>query len=159
MKKVIYSKLIGFVVLLIGLSFSVGGCTTNEKPNDLERYSKMSIDSFFQKVRDSNYKGAINGLLAQNENIDLRDSSTISLVTKFENINFISGSFKGYSIINSKLIGNDLGVFSCLAKYEKKFYRFVFVFYNNSISIKIYKFSFDDDLDVELQESIKPYVN
>ena len=61
--------------------------------------------------------------------------------------------------MRKKLLEDDLGVYSYLVRYEKKFYRFVFVFYNNSKAVKIYRFSFDDTIDIELEEAIKLYVN
>lgn len=48
-------------------------------------------------------------------------------------------------------------IYSFLVKYEKKFYRFIFTFYNTGTKIKIYKFSYDDVLDLELEESLKLY--
>jgi hypothetical protein len=40
-----------------------------------------------------------------------------------------------------------------------KIYRLTFSFYNNDLAVKIYKFSFDDVIDIEMEESLKLYVN
>jgi hypothetical protein len=117
------------------------------------------IDSFFNQVKSDNYKMALIELFSQNENIDLHDSLTINLESKFNAINESSGKFVSQRLLRKKELADDLGVYIYLVKYEKKFYRFSFTFYNNGSSIKIYKFSFDDVIDVELEEGIKLYVN
>jgi hypothetical protein len=101
---------------------------------------------------------AMDDLLSSNENIDLKDSSTIVLKDKFSNINRFSGAYRGNSLIKKKSINDDIAVYSYLAKYDKKFYRFVFVFYNNGVKTKIYKFMFDDTAELEIEESLKLYM-
>lgn len=117
------------------------------------------IDTFFNQVKSDKYKTALSELFSQNENIDLHDSLTINLENKFNAINESSGKFVSQRLLRKKELGDDLGVYIYLVKYEKKFYRFSFTFYNNGSSIKIYKFSFDDVIDIELEEGMKLYVN
>jgi hypothetical protein len=116
------------------------------------------IDSFFHRIETNNYKAALSDLLATNENIDLKDSGTISLEEKFSDINRFSGAYRGKSLLKKKIINDDLAVYSYLVKYDKKFYRFVFVFYNNGTATKIFKFLFDDTLEIEIEESLKLYM-
>ncbi len=61
--------------------------------------------------------------------------------------------FSSYRLIGEKKIGNDI------ATYSKRLYRFTFMFYNNDKTIKLYKFVFDDNMDVELEESLKLYLH
>ena len=74
-------------------------------------------------------------------------------------MNETSGKFVSENLLRKKDIGNDLGVFIYFVKYERKFYRFIFTFYNYSGDIKIYKYSFDDKIDSELEEALRLYVN
>jgi hypothetical protein len=113
---------------------------------------------FFNKVATGNYTGAIDDLLKSNENIDLLDSATIAMKERFASINRLSGKYRGFSLLKKRTINNDLAAYSYLAKYDKKFYRFIFVFYNNGIDTKIYKFLFDDTAELELEESLKLYM-
>ncbi len=117
------------------------------------------IHSFFENLKSSNYKKALPLLLSQNENINLADSSTLKLENNLVALHEVSGPFIGYSLLKKKAVGDDLGVYSYLVKYDKRFYRFLFLFYNNGKKIKIYKFSFDDNIDLDLEESLKLYVN
>lgn len=148
--------------LIVFLLFALASCSQSKKNDALSEIDKKSIpviQDFFKKIQDGQYKTAVDFLFRQNENIDLNDSLTISLRDKFNHINETAGSFISQRLIRKKGLGEDLGVYSYLAKYDKKFYRFTFVFYNNGKDVKIYRFAFDDTPDVELEEAIKLYVN
>jgi hypothetical protein len=121
--------------------------------------TQPTIRSFFADVQSGNYKRSLHDLLSKNENIDLQDSLTLQLENKFGVINEVSGRFVSERLLRKKELGDDLGVYVYLVKYEKKFYRFVFTFYNNGSSVKVYKFSFDDAIDIELEDGMKLYVN
>jgi len=84
---------------------------------------------------------------------------TLILKKKFNDINESFGKFISYRLLRKKLLDDDLGVYAYFVRYEKKFYRFVFVFYNNGNEVKVYRFAFDDTADIELEEAIKLYVN
>jgi hypothetical protein len=116
------------------------------------------IDDFFKKMESNNFKGAINDLLLSNPNIDSKDSATIAMKDRFSSINFISGAYRGRSLLKKRGINDALAIYSYLVKYDKKFYRFVFTFYDNGDQTKIYKFSFDDSIEIELEESVKLYM-
>lgn len=148
----------GFFIILI-----LHGCDRNkEKENDseyLDTQSSTIIKSFFESVQSGTYQNALAELLKKNRDIDLQDSMTLALERKFNAINQSSGKFVSDRLLRKKRIADDLGVYSYFVKYEKKFYRFIFTFYNNGSQVKIYKFSFDDVIDVELEEAIRLYVN
>jgi hypothetical protein len=115
------------------------------------------IDHFFNMIESKNYEKALDTLLLSNENFDLKDSSTLDLKSKFYAINRLSGPFRGKELLKKRSINDAIAVYSYLVKYDKKFYRFVFVFYNNEISTKIYKFQFNDSIEEEVEESLKLY--
>jgi hypothetical protein len=136
-------------------------CKSSNNTESISRLDAICIpviDSFFHKIESNNYKAALDDLLSSNENFDLKDSSTIDLQDKFSNINRFSGVYRGNSLIKKKSINDDIVAYSYLAKYDKRFYRFVFVFYNNGIRTKIYKFMFDDSAGQEIEESLKLYM-
>jgi uncharacterized membrane protein len=142
------------IFILIGV-----GCNSQSNKRNIDMKAMSLIDSFFTNIRTKNATVAIDQLLASNPNINLNDSATFDLKEKFILINNASGIYIGYRILKKRLIEDDIAVYSCLAKYEKKFYRFVFLFYNNSQIVRLYKFLFDDDMDVELEGSLKFYTN
>lgn len=151
------------IMLQFFLLLTLCSCGQQVKKDNSSKYLESQVqpivDNFFENVQKAKYANAIEDLLNKNENIDLQDSLTIILKKKFIAINESSGKFMSKRLLRSKQLDDDLGVYTYLVKYEKKFYRFVFIFYNNGNQVKIYRFSFDDVIDVELEEAIKLYVN
>lgn len=117
------------------------------------------IDKFFDQMTKKNYDSALDSLLSSNKFINTRDSNALVLRQQFKFINEFAGPYIAYKLIKKRNINDDIGVYSYLVKYEKKFYRFVFIFYRATDKPKIYKFLFDDSMDVELEESLKLYTN
>jgi hypothetical protein len=109
-------------------------------------------------MKSKNYEAALNDLLQSNGDINLLDSPTIRLKSQFKDINQLSGEYIGYDLLKKRIIKNDLAIYSYLVKYKIKFYRFIFIFYNPDGQIKIFKFAYDDAADVELEESLKLYL-
>jgi len=144
------------VILLVLFSFS---CNSQQPASKMDKIAAPIIEAFFAKVASGESDNAIATLLSGNPNIDQNDSSVIDLRNKFDIISNAVGEFRGKSLIKKRSLNEEVSVYSYLAKYEKKFYRFWFMFYNNGSKITIYKFRFDDDLDAELEESLKLYTN
>ena len=139
------------------------GCSTNSGVKSATSKSAMKetatpvIDHFFKQLSSANAEEAISGLLSNNDNIITDDSSITELKAKLKNIGVYSGKYVDYSLLKEKEIQGNIAMYSFLVRYEKKYYRFIFEFYNNGTSIKIYKFRFDDALDIEIEESLKLY--
>jgi hypothetical protein len=86
------------------------------------------------------------------------NSATVDLRNKFQFLNEAAGPYVGNSLLKERFLQDDIGIYSYLAKYDKKFYRFIFIFYNNGSKVRLYKFLFNDDLDDELEGSLKFYI-
>src|ERR1700724_1176779 len=118
-------------ILLIAFNSLFLSCNSS---NNLSKESKLDstcipvIETFFNKIQANNDKGALEDLLSSNTNIDQKDSTTILMKIKFAAINQFSGAFRGKSLIKKRIINDDISIYSYLAKYDKRFYRFVFVF-------------------------------
>lgn len=134
------------------------GCSSQSQ-SSIDKVAEPIINSFFKGISNGEITKSLVELLSNNENINLQDSATISLQEKFNMINEAAGAYMGSRLLKKRNIENDISIYSYLVKYEKKFYRFVFMFYNNGKRTKIYKFLYDDSIDVELEESLKLYVN
>jgi len=144
--------LISFVVLF-------AGCNSQPSQSYLEKAAIPIIDSFFVGLRKNDVSNSLVQLLTSNPNISLNDSITQDLKNKFILINETAGTYMGERLVKKRLLENDIAVYSYLVKYDRKFYRFIFMFYNNGKTVKLYKFLFDDDIDMELEGSLKFYVN
>jgi hypothetical protein len=149
-----------FSILLYSACLQLS-CTINkDKSSSMDSACFPIIESFFEKIKTSNFRSALNDLLNSNPNINPNDSSTIKLKEEFKTLNEISGNYIGYRLFKKRTIVDDIAIYSYIVKYEKKFYRFVFVFYNASNNnVKIYKFSLDETAELELEESLKLYID
>ncbi len=153
------SKIIYLNLVLGFFCIAFSGCKSEStSETKLDSTSRSVINDFFRKMEANNYKTALDDLLQSNENIDLKDSSTILLKQRFDEINKFSGAYKGSSLLKKRIINSDIAVYSYLTKYDKKFYRFIFFFYNNGTETKIYKFMFNDTIEIEIEESLKLYI-
>ena len=139
------------------ISFLLNSCRT-AKTSAIDSYCLVTTKNFFSQIGTPAYAAALDSLLLSNTNIDFTDSVTTKLREGFKSINELSGKYLGYKLLKKRVVQDDIAIYSYLVKYEKKFYRFVFTFYNTGTKVSIYKFAYDDILDIELEESIKLYV-
>lgn len=148
-----------FCILVI-LCLSMGCQNTNSSAKDqagIDLAAKEIIDPFIEALNHPKIDDPLLKLFQSNGRFT--DSAIAELKQKFSLIQQQSGKFIEGKLVRKKKIGDDLAVYSYLIKYELKFYRFLFVFYNNSNVVKLYRFSFDDNIDIELEESLKFYVD
>ncbi|MGN6492804.1 MAG: hypothetical protein ACTHLE_12470 [Agriterribacter sp.] len=135
----------------------VGAQNNGEIVTGIDKNASALISAFFNDIKSSNYNKALENLLLQNENIDPRDSATLSLREKFVGINQYSGKYVDSKLLKKRFVKDVIGIYTYLVRYEKKFYRFTFIYYDNGTKLRIYKFTFDDVLELELEESLKLY--
>ena len=138
------------------ISSFFNGCKSI-KENKIDSECSYSIEKFFSQIGKFKYIAALDSLLLSNTNIDFTDSATIRLRDGFKSMNQLSGKYLGYRLLKKRIVGDDIAIYSYLVKYEKKYYRFTFIYYKPAEKINIYKFSYDDELNLELEESLKLY--
>lgn len=146
----------------ISLIFAAGcksPAVKHEDGTELSRKSAIIVNSFFKSIKSGDYIKGLNQLLGGNDIIDMKDSGTILMQNKFRFLNEASGKFVSEKLLRKRNLGNDVAVYIYFVKYDKKFYRFTFTFYNNDSVVKIYKFSFDDTIDTEMVESLRLYLD
>jgi hypothetical protein len=146
--------------LLIAITILVSCSSSKEShsENKLEQDCRPMIEDFFKQLKERDTL-ALKKFLSSNEFLDITDSASQDLFSKFLLLGKTSGSLLSYSPLHKKVINNDIAAFSYLAKYEKRFYRYTFLFYNNSRDTRIFKFSIDEQAGFELEESLKIYLH
>jgi len=132
-------------------------CRTTQL-SSVDSYCLAVTKNFFNRMGTPEYATALDSLLLSNKNIDFTDSATTKLREGFKNVNELSGKYLGYKLLKKRVVQDDIAIYSYLVKFEKKFYRFIFIFYNTGTRVSIYKFAYDDVLELELEESLKLYV-
>jgi hypothetical protein len=121
----------------------------------IDRFAEPFIDAFFKTLRTKGAAVSIEKLLASNPEIDTSAPAAINLKRRLISIHDNGGPFIGYRLLKKRFLEDDIGVYSYLVKYEKNFFRFAFTFYNNDSSVRLFKFLFDDNIDAELERSIR----
>lgn len=147
MKILKMKKLLPFAVFLL---FSCGS-------NHLDQQCQPIIQTFFNKIKEHRQNEALSYLLSFNEDINQKDSDIVKLKRVFIDIYQSAGQYIGSELLVKKQIKDDIIVYSYLVKYEKNFYRFIFSFYNPQGTPKTYRFAMDDDVEAELEQSLKLY--
>lgn len=150
--------LVCFCFLIIDL-FSLVSCTNKERDKNasIKKESDLIVAKFFDQIQSGKYKDALDNLIGSNPNISLTDSATVKLKDGFKLINEYSGKYTGNKLLKERAIENDVLIRSYLVKYEKRFYRFTFIFYKADKVVNIFQFAYDDSINLELEESIKLY--
>lgn len=67
------------------------------------------------------------------------------------------GNYSGYELINEKQVSTCYILKSFIVKYEKKPFRFTFLFYKPKENWKINNFKFDEYIEDEMEEALKIY--
>ncbi|HYF31804.1 MAG TPA: hypothetical protein VD993_11855 [Chitinophagaceae bacterium] len=148
--------------LISAINFSNCNSSDNGKASTKLRLDKDCvpiIERFFARIQSAKHKEAIDSLLLSNPYINFNDSLAVDLRQKFNDINEYSGKYWGYKLIKKREIEGDVAIYSYLVKYEKKFYRFIFIFYKASDVTRLYKFSYNDMIDLELEEALRLHIN
>jgi hypothetical protein len=151
------------ILFILTLFFLFCGCTSKPdvigKTSLIKKTSTPFISIFFEKISVGKTDAAVIELLSTNGNISQDDSATNNIKDKLKQISSTSGRFIDYKLLREKSIEDCIEMSSYIARYEKKYYRFIFEFYNNGESVKIYKLLLDDNIDYEMEESLKFYAN
>lgn len=135
-------------ILFLAISSSM---FSQESPQDL-------IDKFFKNFETKGSTFALEELYGTNKWV-LRNGDAVSnLKTQMEGLNddFV-GEYFGYEKILEKKLSDSFILVSYLVKYDRQPIRFTFQFYRPDKVWKIHSFSFDGDLDEEIEEAAKLY--
>ena len=113
------------------------------------------IEEFFRTYQAGKPNEAIDNLYASNAwKNDIQESIT-NLKETFASLEGTVGKYNGHLLIAKRDLVGTYIIYSYLVKYERQPIRFYFEFYKPSDTWHIYSFSFDDDVDDELAESMK----
>lgn len=149
-----------FCIALVGCASDTVNKSTKDNATSksvIKEAATPLIEQFFKELSAGAHEQAIINLLATNENINLQDSAVLDLKTKIAFIATHTGNFVDHKLLKERDVEGAIAFYSYLVRYEKKYFRILFQFYNNGKSTKIYKFFYDETLDLEAEESLKLY--
>src|ERR1700690_2702522 len=99
---------------------SLFACCKGSEGEKVQQECMPTIDRFFSQLEKTDYAGALNNLITSNPNILASDSDAVDLRKKFSALNEYAGIYRGHSLINKKMIKDDLAAYSYHVKYDKK---------------------------------------
>ncbi|MEO6632715.1 MAG: hypothetical protein ABIN13_13365 [Mucilaginibacter sp.] len=112
------------------------------------------IDTFFKKYKNDGTSAAIDFLFGTNKYFT-NPAGISQLKAKLDSLRQGIGVFLGKDLIAQKNASNSLYFYSYLVKHEVQPLRFTFIFYKPQNEWVLYRFKYDDQMDVELEDAGK----
>ena len=163
--KPIFCRLILTATIICSVSFCVNAQTAAAKPAApvkkaaakapaVSKGAVAIIDTFFKKYKNDGTSPAIDFLFKTN--ILFTDVARITLLkVKLDSLRQSIGGYIGKELISQKNAGNSLVLYSYLVKHDNQPIRFTFMFYKAKDDWILYRFKYDDQMDLELEDAGK----
>lgn len=136
------------IILTVSLLFPAILAYTQDTPEQI-------IEKFFQDYEEGAPATALDNLYANLPWSDRIQDDIEKLKMQFTGLQSLVGAYIGYDLITQKSMADRLSIYSYLVRFERQPVRFVFEFYRPKDKWGLYGFSYDDNLDEELEEVIK----
>lgn len=117
-------------------------------------YESM-VARFFQELSAGKAESAVDDLYATNRWISSESDAIINLKTQLVGVGSLVGQYHGVEKIAEYTVGSRFVYLSYMALYDRQPLRFIFEFYKPKEQWRVFSFSFDDDLDDDLEEQAK----
>ena len=114
------------------------------------------IRAFFATFSAGKVDEAIDELYRANQWMSRKSEDLDNLKRQLKGSIALMGDYRGYAQLGTMDVIGDLVLHDFMVKYDRQPLRFRFMFYRADRTWMIYSFSFEDSLDEELKEAIKP---
>jgi hypothetical protein len=135
---------IGLAFMLF-LSKSFGQTTTKE-----------ITDKFFAIYLKDPTKAVDYGF-STNKWLDRKQDEVANLKSKLKNLIDLCGDYYGYELLSEKTAGQNIKMVTYIVRYDREPIRFTFFFYKPKDTWRLNNFSYDEDMDKDLEEATKAY--
>ncbi|MDP9077603.1 MAG: hypothetical protein M3O71_09300 [Bacteroidota bacterium] len=112
------------------------------------------VNTFFKKYKEDGTSLAIDYLFGTNKYFT-NTAGINQLKAKLDSLRQGIGLFLGKDLIVQKNASNSLVFYSYLVKHEIQPIRFTFIFYKPQNDWVLYRFKYDDQMDIELEDAGK----
>jgi hypothetical protein len=112
------------------------------------------VETFFKKYKVSP-DSAVDYLFGTNKLFTNRTTQINVLKSKLDSLQLTLGKYTGKELLVEKSASPSLVLYSYLVKHENQPVRFTFIFYKSSNEWSLYRFNYDDQMDVEMFEAAK----
>ncbi len=111
------------------------------------------IDTFFQKVQEGEGEEAIEYIFATNPWIDPQSDAVVNLKSQFTQLPDLVGQYNDHQLLVEKVVAERFAYVAYFVAYDRQPIRFEFEFYKSKEEWLGYSFSFDAELDTEIENS------
>ena len=125
-----------------------------EKPVAVVKGAQSYIDGFFKRYKNSP-DSAVDYLFATNKLFERNASQIALLKMKLDSLGQSVVKYTGKELIVEKSASPSLVIYSYLVKHENQPLRFTFIFYKALNDWVLYRFNYDDQMDMEMFEAVK----
>lgn len=132
-------------------------CMAFASPTLAQNEPQDIIATFADRLENEGPRAAIDSLFSTNEWMMRSQDTRDQITTQLTNLLPLIGEYHGREQIAARQAGGSLVLHSYLFKYDRQPIRFNFMFYRPQEVWTLYKFTFDDSFDAELEEANKLY--
>jgi len=118
--------------------------------------TKAVIDKFFELYASDPSKAVEYGF-STNKWMANKPDDVDNLKNKLKNLIGLIGEYYGYEMVSEKTAGSRTKMITYLVIYDREPIRFSFFFYKPKDIWQLNNFSFDEDIDKDLEEASKAY--
>jgi hypothetical protein len=130
---------------MISIAKSFGQTTTKE-----------ITDKFFT-IYSKDPAKAVDYGFSTNKWLDRKQDDVANLKNKLKNLVDLCGDYYGYELLSEKTAGQNIKMVSFIVRYDREPIRFTFLFYKPKATWRLNNFSYDEDIDEDLEEATKAY--
>jgi len=140
------------IILLTILTLNI---TLSYSQNSTEQLSKKFFEEYSQ---DTNQ--ALDNLFSTNKWMNEDQNGINKVKFQIREYSNLVGNYLGYDKIGEKSLSESLKIVVYLVKYERQPFRYIFKYYKPKNDWMIYNFSFDENIDDDLEQMMKfDYLN
>lgn len=118
--------------------------------------TKEITDKFFS-IYSKNPAKAIDYGFSTNKWLDRKIDAVTDLKNKLKNLIDLCGDYYGYELLSEKTAGENIKMVTFIVRYDREPIRFTFFFYKPNGTWRLNNFSYDEDIDKDLEEATKAY--
>jgi hypothetical protein len=115
------------------------------------------IDEFFTLYKNKSADAALDYIFGTNKWMENSKDQIDGVKLKLNSSLKLLGEYYGHNLITKKSIGDHLSLYTFMVRYDRQALRFSILMYKANENWKMMNFSYDDNLDDELEEAAKAY--
>jgi hypothetical protein len=138
-------------IAFIGLLFTIFS------PPIFGQTTEKEITEKFFSIYQKDPIKAVEYAFSTNKWFDRNQDGVANLKSKLKNLVDLCGDYYGYELLSQKTAGQSITTITFIVKYDREPIRFTFNLYKAKDTWRVNNFSYDEDIDTDLEEATKAY--